>query len=126
MLATFVAGLMLSACGKTTIVAVSTTTTTVVGETTTLPRGTVAELLARLRSEAFTLSGGIGDGNGRDILQSITSLWEAAREQLPRTAFVEDVQHQIDLMTNAVDRKRPGDADKAALHLASLIDAFAA
>jgi hypothetical protein len=115
---------VLAACGSTTVVDVSTTTSTLVGETTTLPVGTVTELLPRLRDAAFTLSPAIDDGTSREVFGTIDDLWSAVKAQLPHTTFVDDVQHQVDLMSTAVDRKRPGDADKAAVHLRMLIDAY--
>ena len=124
LVASIAVALAVSACGKTVVVDVSTTTTTVVGETTTLPLGTVAELLPRLRDAAFTLSGAIDDGIGRDTFTSLTNLWVAAKDQMKHTLFVDDVQRQLDLMATAVERKRPGDADKAAMHLKAIIDSY--
>jgi hypothetical protein len=115
----------LSACGSTTVVDVPTVPTTVPEATTTLPAGTPTELTARLRDLGFTLSAGIsvGRSEAQQILDELVSLWGAAKSQLPRTQFVEDVQHQLDIMQIAVDRRRPADADKAALHIRALVNA---
>ena len=114
---------LLGACGPTTVVSVPTTTA--VGETTTLPTGTPGQLLVRLRDRAFALSAAIVDGTGRSVNDEIDGLWTAASAQLSHTVFVDEIQHQLDLMQTAVDRRRPADADKAALHLRALIDARA-
>lgn len=90
--------------------------------TTTLPSGSVDELLGQLRSTVFLLSTAIVDGNGKQQFATIDAIWRAAAEQLPRTTFRESTQYQIDLMRNAVERKRPADADKASLQIRALID----
>lgn len=115
----------LSACGTTTVL---TTTTAAppssVNATTTLPAGTVEELLSQVRDTAFSLSTAIIDGNGTDRFAEIDALWRAAAAQLERTTFRESTQYQIDLMRAAVERKRPADADKASLHVKALIENF--
>ena len=124
-LGALVAPLSLSACGSTTVVDVTTVPTTVVEVTTTLPAGTPIELTAKMRDLGFTLSAGISAGRSeaQQVFDELAALWGAAKSQLPRTQFVDDVQHQLDLMQIAVDRRRPADADKAALHIRALVNA---
>ena len=74
-------------------------------------------------SSDLTLGPAIVDGVGRATLQKIDALWAAIISQVPRTQFVEDAGHQLDLMRAAVERKRPADADKAALHIEALVNA---
>jgi hypothetical protein len=119
--------MIVSACGTTTVL----TTTTVapptsVDATTTLPAGTLEELLPRVRDIAFSLSTAIIDGNGSERFDEIDTLWRAAAAQLERTTFRESTQYQIDLMRTAVERKRPADADKASLQVKALIENFLA
>ena len=120
---TAVAVASLAACGKTTVVEVTTTPTTVVGATTTLPSGTPAELLPTLRDTAFLLSPAMIEGKGKQVMAELDRLWSAISAQLPRTEFVDDAAHQLDLMRTGVERKRAADVDKAALHLQAIVDA---
>jgi hypothetical protein len=113
--------LLAGACGQTTVL--TGPSTTYLGETTTIPTGTVDELLARLQTTAYSLSIAIVDGDAKERIAEIHNLWTAISVQLPRTDFVDETQHQIDLMQAAVDRKHPADADKAALRLSELIAA---
>jgi len=114
----------LTACEQTTVVDVSTVPTTVVNATTTLPAGSAAELVAELRDRAYSLGSAIADSGakGRAVLAELETLWTAAKAQLPRTEFVEEVGHQIELMQIAVKQTRPADAEKAALRTQALID----
>lgn len=115
-----------AACGTTTVVDVSTTapTTSVVDvTTTTVPIGEAAELASRLSELAFSLSTSIADGKGKQAFATIEDVWGALKAQLRRTEFVDDLGDRIDFLRNAVERKRPADADKAAMHIRALVDA---
>ena len=122
-LTAMVAASVLAACGTTTVVEVSTVPTTVVNETTTLPRGTPAQLALRLSELAYTLGTAIIDGNGKQTFGSIEAIWDSLSSALPRTEFMVKLGERIEFMRNAVERKRPADADKAALHIGALIAA---
>ena len=113
---------MMSACGATTVIETTTTSPSTAATTSTLPSGSVSELLGRLREEILTLSTAIVDGEGSKRFAEIDAIWRAAAAQLERTSFRESTQYQIDLMRNAVERKRPADADKASLQIRALID----
>jgi hypothetical protein len=115
------AALLLGACAETTID--DGTGTTAAGVTTTAPSGSPDELLARLSTRAYLLSSAIVEGQGQVAMDELESLWTAATAQLPRTDFVLNVEHQLSMMRNAVERKRPADADKAARHIDTLVDA---
>lgn len=117
--------ILLTACETTTVVDVSTVPTTVVNATTTLPAGTPAELVVQLRDLAYTLGNAIAEGGaqGRQVFAQLDALWAAAKARLPRTTFVEQVSNQMALMQQAAERRRPADADKAALHIQSLVTA---
>ncbi len=114
--------LLVSACGATTVIDTTTTIRSTAATTSTLPSGSVAELLDRLRAEVLTLSTAIVDGQGAKRFAEIDGIWRAAAAQLQRTSFRESTQYQIDLMRNAVERKRPADADKASLQIRALVD----
>ncbi len=119
--AALVAVLAASGCSATTVVTGPSTTTP--GQTTTVPTGSVDDLLATLDERLFDLSIAINEGQGTQTLAELTALWTAAAAQLPRTSFVEQAQHQMDRMALAVERRRPADADKAARNLRALIEA---
>jgi len=120
-----VGSVVLVACGETKVVEVSTTVppTSVAEVTTTLPSGAPAELADRLSTLAFGLSTSITDGRGKQAFAEIEALWNALSAQLRRTEFVVDMGERVDFMRNAVARKRPADADKAAMHIRALLDA---
>ena len=116
----------LVACGETTVVEVSTTApATSVAEvtTTTVIVGGPADLAAQLSERAFTLSTSIADGRGKQAFAEIEAIWNALSSKLRRTEFVVDLGERVDFMRNAVQRKRPADADKAAMHIRALVEA---
>lgn len=114
---------VLASCGKTTVVEVTTVPTTIeVGVTTTMLSGTPAELLPQLRDTAFRLSPAMIEGKGKQVMADLDRLWASISSQLPRTEFVDDAAHQLDLMRVGVERKRAADVDKAALHLQAIVD----
>lgn len=119
-----IGSIALSSCGETTVVEVSTTAppTTAVEVTTTVPDGEPTELAARLSALAFELSTAISDGRGKQTFAEIEAIWTALAAQLRRTEFVVDIGERVDFMRNAVERKRPADADKAAMHIRALVD----
>lgn len=123
-----IGSIALSSCGETTVVEVSTTAppTTAVEVTTTIPSGEPAELAARLSALAFGLSTSISDGRGKQAFAEIEAIWTALAARLRRTEFVVDIGERVDFMRNAVERKRPADADKAAMHIRALVESAAA
>jgi hypothetical protein len=108
--------------------ALSTTTTiTESTTTTTLPVGSAAELLPRLRTEAAALSGVmIAEGDDDDVLARIVALWEATRSEIgqQRPDLVPGFQQNVDLAEKAVQFSRAADADKAAKNFDALVAAF--
>ena len=105
----------------------ATTSTAPASTTTTIPRGTVAEL--------FTSLLGIGKGLGNDVasgdtqtarakLADIRATWQAISPQiadLGRDA-IDELERLVDLYTSSVERKRPADADKATRFLGLAIE----
>lgn len=105
----------------------ATTSTAPASTTTTIPRGTVAEL--------FTSLLGIGKGLGNDVasgdmqtartkLADIRATWQAITPQLTNlgTDATEELQRLVDLYSSSVERKRPADADKATRFLGLAIE----
>ncbi len=117
----------LSACATTydESLAVDTAPST----SSTLPSGSTDELLVRLRTEAFTLSGVmIEGGDRREAYARMVALWEAARPGVAdeRPDLIEAFERALALSETAVRYQRGADADKAARNIDSLVDVFAA
>ncbi len=117
----------LVACGSTTIVDTSSSTTAAIGPdgstpvTTTVERDPLEEMV-RL---TLGLGNEIFDGDSTTRLSTIQGLWTAARTSVDDVdpALGREIDHQLELIATAVERKRPADADKAARNLASVVEA---
>lgn len=126
-LAAAVCSVALLACGTTTVDTVDTTapaSTT----TSTVPTGTVDELLDRLLAEVAALSERVVDNDGDDeALARAEALWEAAEADVEaaRRDLLDDFAAAMQLVRRSVERRRPADADKAANNLRVLIAAVA-
>ena len=101
--------------------------------TTTLPTGTVEELLPRLVEAMLGLSSLIGPNqSGRtksgkaDQLALINQLWNAAETELITVDPVaaESLGRLVDLSNTAVTANHPADADKAARFAGQVVDNY--
>lgn len=108
----------LSACGPTTIVGSLESTTTTTSTLPPAPTGDVKELLAQLGDLTVGLGQMIVDGDtaaAKARLAQAHAIWSVMEPQIRAAGvdLVEEVQTVISLITTAVERKRPADADKA-------------
>lgn len=116
------------ACSPTTIVDTSSSTTVAIGPDGSTPVTTVID--GDPLNEMVRLTLGLGneifDGDSASRLTTIQDLWTEARSSVDDIdpALGREVDHQLDLITTAVERKRPADADKAARNLATVVAAI--
>lgn len=128
-IAFFFAALSLSGCA-TTIVSTDTTAPVVtVATTTTLPTGDALQLMKNIAAAGADLGDSIADSRGDDARAALATAqanWIVLEPQLQNLKLdvVEDLRRIVDMMTTAVERKRPADADKANRFLGLVIDAF--
>jgi len=120
-------------CATTYDRTAETTVAPINASTTTLPSGTVEELLPRLIEAMTGLSSLIGPNqSGRtkagkaDQLALINALWNAAETDLILVDPVaaESIGRLVDLSNNALITNRPADADKAARFAGQVVDNF--
>jgi len=126
--------LLISACGATTYDSTAGTTLPPVNaSTTTLPSGTLNEILPRLAEAMNGLSPLIGPNQSgktkagkADQLWLINALWNAAETELITIDPVaaESLGRMVDLSNTAVTANRPADADKASRFAGQVIDDF--
>lgn len=105
------------------------TTTTDASTTTTIPAGTTAELLDRLVATAPELSHRIIDGRGQaELLVEMDALWAQARPDVLSASptLAGQLDAAMALLHRGVDRRRPADADKGAVNLATLVATYTA
>lgn len=122
------ASLQSFACAPTTYDETRATTAEV-APSTTMPTGSVDELLQRLRSEALALSGVmIDDGDDDAVVERIEALWQAVRGDVAerRDDLVEEFDANVARCAAAVQSRRAADADKAAKNIQALVAAFQA
>jgi hypothetical protein len=134
LIAMSVSCLLLSACGATTYDStIATSVAPLEVSTTTLPSGTVEELLPRLIEAMTGLSSFIGPNqSGRtkagkaDQLALINALWNAAETDLiiVDPVAAESIGRLVDLSNTALITNRPADADKAARFAGQVVDNF--
>ncbi|MCB0956911.1 MAG: hypothetical protein KDB06_09565 [Ilumatobacter sp.] len=125
--ATAVAGaLLLAACAPTTYDS-SVATTDAPATSSTLPTGTVADLLPLMLTEVEGLSAkvmaGQGDGEAADRIEQY---WAAIQAEVAadHPEMVEDFEFVVSRCRLAADRNRPADADRAAQNMAALVNAY--
>ena len=120
-------------CSTTYDRTAETTAPPINASTTTLPSGTVEELLPRLIEAMTGLSSFIGPNqSGRtqagkaDQLALINALWNAAETDLiiVDPVAAESIGRLVDLSNNALITNRPADADKAARFAGQVVDNF--
>ena len=122
-----------TSCSTTYDRTAETTVPPINASTTTLPSGTVEELLPRLIEAMTGLSSFIGPNqSGRtqagkaDQLALINALWNAAETDLiiVDPVAAESIGRLVDLSNTALTTNRPADADKAARFAGQVVDNF--
>jgi hypothetical protein len=118
--------LAVSGCSSTYDSSIAETTTTVV-VTTTLPTGSVAELLPVMLAEVKGLSEKVAANAGDDASATlIEQLWAAMKPGI--TAEHEDLVPSFEFIVRrcraAADRSRPADADRAYRNLQTIADSL--
>lgn len=121
--------LSLTGCATTIISTDSTAPIITVASTTTVPSGESLDLMKNIAAAGADLGDAIADGRGQDAREALAvakANWQVLEPQLQelKLDIVEDVRRIVDMMTTAVERKRPADADKANRFLVLIIDAF--
>lgn len=124
-----VACVTLTSCGTQILGNLASTTTSSVVTTTTIPTGDIRTLLGVMLDNASGLGNLIVDGDktGAQLrLQNVEAAWIALEPQLKDLGndVSVDVDRIVGLVRNAVNKKRPADADKAARFLPLVIDAL--
>lgn len=118
----------LVACSPTTIVDTSSSTTVAIGPDGSTPVTTIVDTDPLNEMVRLTLGLGneIFDGDSKSRLATIEGLWTEARTSVDDVdpALGREIDHQLELIVTAVDRKRPADADKAARNLATVVEAI--
>ncbi len=120
--------LTLSGCASTFDASIANTTTTV-AVTTTLPTGSVAELLPVMLTEVKALSEKVAANAGDDASATlIEQLWTAMQPEI--TADHKDLVPSFEFIVRrcraAADRSRPADADRAYRNLQTIADSLGA
>ena len=122
-----------TSCSTTYDRTAETTVPPINASTTTLPSGTVEELLPRLIEAMTGLSSFIGPNqSGRtqagkaDQLALINALWNAAETDLiiVDPVAAQSIGRLVDLSNTALTTNRPADADKAARFAGQVVDNF--
>lgn len=125
--ATVAIALALGACNATTYDGSLATTTSAVPTTTTVPAGSVAELLPVMLDEVRLLSEKVAANSGDAVSATyIEQLWAAmsAEVQASYPDSFEDFEFVVRRCRAAADRSRPADADRAYRNLQTLADAI--
>jgi len=125
--------LILTGCSTTYDRTAGTTIAPINASTTTLPTGTIEELLPRLVEAMLGLSSLIGPNQSgqtksgkADQLALINQLWNAAETELITVDPVaaESLGRLVDLSNTAVTANHPADADKAARFAGQVVDNY--
>lgn len=118
------AGVLTVGCSPTTYVDTSTTTSVAV-TTTTLPTGTLEELLPVMLAEVQDLPRRVAEADAPGAAATrIEQLWAAARPAVETdwTDLVESFEFVVRRCRAAADRKRPADADRAFKNLTTIVN----
>lgn len=124
-----VACLALASCSTEVLGNLSSTTTSSVVTTTTIPSGDAPTILRGMLSSADGLGELVVQGRKNDArrrLQDIEAALVGVRPLLGalKNDVDEDVERIVGMFRNAVNKKRPADADKASRFLTLVIDAL--
>ena len=121
------AAVLVPACSATTYDSSLATTDSVEVTTTSLPSGSVAELLPIMLEEVRLLSEKVAANSGDAASATyIEQLWAAMSAEVEATYpdSFEDFEFVVRRCRAAADRSRPADADRAYRNLQSLVDAL--
>lgn len=121
------AALGLTACSSTYDASLVTSPDTVAATTTSLPSGTVAELLPRMLAEVKGLSELVAANSGDDEAATrIEQYWAAMKDEINATHpdLVESFEFVVRRCRAAADRSRPADADRAYKNLQTIADSL--
>ena len=94
--------------------------------TSTLPVGTVQDLLPLMQQEVEALPALVVSGNGDGAsADRIEEYWAAIKPDIEAEwpDLVEDFEFVVRLCRGAADRRRPANADRASRNMATLVDA---
>lgn len=121
--------IVLTSCSTQILTNLASTTTSSVVTTTTIPTGDIKTLLGEMLDNATGLGNLIvaGDKTGARLrLQNIEAAWTAVKPQLVALGndVSVDVERIVGLAQNAVNKKRPADADKVVRFLPLVINAL--
>lgn len=117
----------LGACSSTYDPSLATTATTAVATTSTLPSGTVAELLPRMLDEVKALSEKVAANEGDNASAVlIDQYWQAMRAEVEadHPDLVDGFEFVVRRCQAAADRRRPADADRAYRNLKTIAEAL--
>jgi ABC-type uncharacterized transport system auxiliary subunit len=118
---------VLSGCSATTFDSTLETTTSTIAPTTTVPAGTVDELLPLMVAEVKALSEKVAANKGDDRSATyIEQLWAAMKPEI--TSINKDLVPSFEFVVRrcrqAADRSRPADADRAYRNIQALADSL--
>jgi hypothetical protein len=119
------AALTVPACSATTFDADIANSTTTVAVTTTVPTGSVEELLPVMLAEVKALSEKVAAKNGDDVSATyIEQLWAAMQPEIQAEYkdLVPSFEFIVRRCRSAADRTRPADADRAYRNLQTIAD----
>ena len=115
----------LAACSPTTYDGAATTVE-VSATVSTLPTGTVAELLPLMQVEVDDLSARVAADSGAGAAAArIQHYWDAITDEVAadHPQLVSDFEFVVRLCHDAAEHRRPANADRAAKNLDTLVDA---
>jgi hypothetical protein len=128
---TFVATALiaLASCSTTIVGSTDTSAPAKVDVTTTLPVGTVKELLTNIIQATRGLGDAVASGDNKTAqsrLGDVLANWQVLKPMLKDSSLdiAADIERMIGLVTTAVERKRPADADKALRYLPLIVAAL--
>ena len=124
--------IVLASCSTTYVGSTDTTDITSpekIDVATTLPAGTVEELLTNIVQSTNGLGDAVASGDTKTArlkLSDVLANWEVLKP-LVRDSSLDiftDIERMVGLITSAVERKRPADADKALRYLPLIVAAI--
>jgi hypothetical protein len=119
------AALGTAACSSTYDASLATPASTVPATSSTLPSGTVAELLPRMLDEVKALSEKVAANEGDNASAAlIDQYWQAMRAEIEaqHPDLVDGFEFVVRRCQAAADRRRPADADRAYRNLQTIAD----
>ena len=119
----------LASCSTTIVGSTDTTTSDNVDVTIALPVGTVKELLTNIVQATNGLGDAVASGDNKTAqsrLSDVLANWEVLKPMIKDSSLdiYADIERMIGLITTAVERKRPADADKALRYLPLIVAAM--